>query len=135
MEWDNLTDIHESIARAMEKIDLVNKQIGARRMLFEDKWDIAEEFLGRPGRMLSGSKTSPRGQRIIWNANVCTLEHGKIWFGDLNVTADIAKLIDLSYRLNTLVYVLYEMDARFDAIVCVSPHGEVVWDKQGDGQL
>lgn len=126
----------EVIEKVLEKIQEDNRKIIKARERVIDKWDIAEEYLGRPGRMLSGSKTAPKGKRVVWNANVCTRENGKIWFGDLNVTDSLDKLIELSIRLNTTVYVLYEMDARFDnelnpkfgdAVVAVNEY-ETEWD-------
>jgi len=79
-----------------------------------DAWDIAEQYLGHPGIMLSRSKVAPEGQKVVWNANVCTIGHGKVWFGDLNVTTSIDELSNLAFHLNTPVYVLREMDARFE---------------------
>ena len=111
------------------------------REAMQDAWNTAEEILGYPGRMLSGSKIAPTGQRIIWNSNICTKEHGKIWFGDFNVTKELNKLIDLAFKLNSVVYVLYEMDARFDneltpefdnAVVYVDQHGGSIWDDHGN---
>ncbi len=79
-----------------------------------DVWDIAEQYLGFPGCMLSQSKTAPEGQKVVWNANVCTIGNGKIWFGDLNIDRSLDNLTDLAFHLNTPVYVLREMDARFE---------------------
>ncbi len=99
-----------------------------------DVWQIAETYLGYPGRMLSGSKTAPQGEKIVWNANVCTIGNGKIWFGDLNVTTSIDELTNLAFHLNTPVYVLFEMDARFEnernplfdrAVIVVDQYGGV----------
>lgn len=98
----------------LEKLKARDLEIQADRDSKWEIWDIAEEILGRPGQMVSANKTAPKDQEIIWNANVCTREHGKIWFGDLNVTKDSDKLTDLAIRLKTTVYVLREMDARFD---------------------
>jgi hypothetical protein len=73
--------------------------------------------LGHPGRMISGSKSGYRNRfpdnRPVFNANVC-VESGKIWYGDLDLTLDGEKLQQLADELDEKVYVLYEMDARFE---------------------
>jgi hypothetical protein len=80
--------------------------------------EIADKTLGRPGRMISASK-SDYLQRfpehvVVFNANVCVKGHGKIWFGDLNVTKDEPSLKKLADELGETVYVLREMDGRFE---------------------
>ena len=67
----------------------------------------------RPGRMISGSKTGPKGHICIFNANVCTHSAGKIWFGDIDLTDDAADLQRLANEKGEAVYVLREIDARF----------------------
>jgi hypothetical protein len=39
---------------------------------------------------------------------------GKIWHGDIDITLSSSKLEELAKALNQTVYVLYEMDARFN---------------------
>lgn len=79
--------------------------------------EFAGIHLGLPGRMISGSKSGYR-QRfpqnlVIFNANLCT-ESEKIWWGDLDLTFDAEKLEILSNSLDKKLFVLYEMDARFE---------------------
>ena len=50
---------------------------------------------------------------IIFNANVLILDYGKVWYGDLNLTEDYLVLRDIAQSLDTTLYVLWEMDARF----------------------
>ena len=73
--------------------------------------------LGPNGRMLSGSKSSYRSARpnnfVIFNANLCTKE-GKLWYGDIDLTESQDLLVDLAKSLNQTVYVLHEMDGRFE---------------------
>lgn len=83
----------------------------------KEKEFIALQILGMCGKMISGSKSgycqrNPRNL-AIFNANVCTLTE-KIWFGDLDVSIDKAKLRELAKNLNEDIYVLYEIDARFE---------------------
>ena len=56
---------------------------------------------------------SLRDNLTVFNANVCTAA-GKIWYGDLDVTRDEHMLRALAELLGEKVYVLREMDARFE---------------------
>jgi hypothetical protein len=80
--------------------------------------ELVNNVLGMCGRMLSGSKSgydkAHPGNVVVFNANVCTKKLGKIWFGDIDVTRDEAKLKELAGKLGEPVYVLYEQDARFE---------------------
>jgi hypothetical protein len=75
------------------------------------------EKLGLPGRMISGSKSGYRerypSNLAIFNANLC-IESGKIWFGDLDLSLEKEKLVEISSEMGETVYVLYEMDGRFE---------------------
>jgi len=79
---------------------------------------VLEEELGIPGTMLSGSKSSYRtlhpNNFVIFNSNVITKEHGKIWWGDIDTAIDGITLKNISKKLNIIFYVLKERDARFD---------------------
>lgn len=66
------------------------------------------------GRMISGSKTSPKGHVCVFNANICTKRRGKIWFGDLDLTTDEDRLKAFAKHEGETLYVLRERDARFD---------------------
>ena len=69
------------------------------------------------GRMIGGSKTGYSGLHpddlIIFNANVLMPGHGKVWYGDLNLTKDYLVLREIAQNLNTELYVLWESDGRF----------------------
>lgn len=77
----------------------------------------ASSILGMAGAMITESKSGYREKYpenlSIFNANVCTKDE-KIWWGDLDVTKSQNLLGDLAYILNEDIYVLYEMDARFE---------------------
>lgn len=77
----------------------------------------AEEILGMLGMLISMSKSGYRDRNpdnlVVFNSNVCT-ETEKIWFGDLDITRSKAKLQMLAQELNETIFVLYEMDGRFD---------------------
>ena len=66
-----------------------------------------------PGRIISSAKRGPNGHVCVFNANVCTRSRGKIWWGDLDLTADSAELKKLAQEQREPVYVLRENDARF----------------------
>jgi len=65
------------------------------------------------GRMISGSKSAPKGQFCVWNANAVVKSAGKIWFGDLNLTKDSKALNEIAKMIGEPIYILREMDARF----------------------
>ena len=82
-----------------------------------NQYIIASEILGVCGRMISASKcdysrTYPE-HVVVFNSNICT-ESGKIWYGDIDVTLDEDKLKLLADELDEKIYVIYEMDGRFD---------------------
>jgi hypothetical protein len=88
----------------------------------------------RMGRMISGSKTSPKGHICVFNANLCTKKGGKFWFGDIDLTEDIEHLKTAAKEKDESIYVLREMDARFrneanplfeNAVVVIDPDGTV----------
>jgi len=66
------------------------------------------------GRMVSGSKCAPEGQRCVWNANVIIKSQGKVWFGDLNITKEGKILKEVAEVIGEPLYVLREMDCRFE---------------------
>lgn len=76
--------------------------------------DKAVEYLGYCGQMMSGSKKASVERRVVWNGNVCTREHGKLWFGDISITESSKALQKLADALRVNVYVLRERDARFE---------------------
>jgi hypothetical protein len=69
------------------------------------------------GRMLSGSKSRYREanphNEVYFNANVFT-RNEKIWFGDIDVTIDGEKLERIAEAIGEKLYVLREMDGRFE---------------------
>jgi hypothetical protein len=83
--------------------------------------DKAKEILGHPGRMVSGSKSLYRRSHplnfVVFNANVIAeTEEGlkKIWYGDIDITESENDIQMLAEQLETRVYVVYELAARFE---------------------
>lgn len=77
------------------------------------------EILGPSGRMLSASKgryafNNP-DNIVIFNANVFNSKKEKIWYGDLDLsTKDIDNINKVAVELKNTLYVLREMDGRFE---------------------
>jgi hypothetical protein len=86
-------------------------------MTLDESYMKAQEILGYAGRMLSADKSRYTlrypDNVVVFNSNVCTAA-GKIWFGDADVTKDEAKFKALAEALGEKVYVLRELDGRFD---------------------
>lgn len=89
--------------------------------------NLAIVCLGSAGRLLSGSKGQYRFDNpknfILFNANIFITElvgptneinTHKIWFGDLDITLDWPKLLKLSKESNKHLWILSEMDGRFE---------------------
>lgn len=72
----------------------------------------------KQGRMISLSKSDYRAQHpdnvIVFNANIFTRSRGKIWFGDLDITADGDALKEMADVEGEELYILREYDGRFD---------------------
>ena len=65
------------------------------------------------GRMMGGTKTGPKDHVCVWNANILTRKRGKIWFGDLDITADGKRLKAFAAEVGEPLVILKEMDCRF----------------------
>lgn len=82
---------------------------------FYDAFEKRELYMGR---MISGSKSGYSRKYpdhlVLFNANIFSEDGNKVWFGDLDLTLDSKKLIDIHLELDVNLYVLREMDGRFD---------------------
>lgn len=108
----------------------------------EEVADKAKEILGHNGRMMYGSKSRycdkyPKNYPVF-NANV-VFKRGKVWYGDLDLTLDEEKLVQLAKETGQTIYVLREMDARFEneenplldrAVYAVSPDGKASFEEE-----
>ena len=88
---------------------------------FEPTQDFHEVFERHGlymGRMLSGSKSGYWERHpdnlVVFNGNIVIEKHGKIWYGDIDVTLEEDKLQAIANELCRTLYVLSEHDARFD---------------------
>ena len=70
------------------------------------------------GRLISYSKSTYRkvhpNNLVLFNANIFTESLGKIWHGDLDVTKDEKKLQIICNNIGEDLYILSEMDGRFE---------------------
>lgn len=69
-------------------------------------------------RMITISKSGyiqeyPNG-KPIFNANIFTLEDGKVWYGDLDLKFDAEALQNSAKEIGKDLYILREMDGRFE---------------------
>lgn len=115
--------------------------------------DIVLRYLGHHGAMVSGSKSrymkdNPHN-KVVFNANVVIPVYGKIWYGDIDITKSKKNLIDFCKKIDTDLYILYELDFRFekegrsleDAIAKVSKYYKVTKEsivevnKKGSGEV
>ena len=93
---------------------------GFMKSEFEPEMDFAEVFERhglRIGRMISGSKSGyfnlhPKNN-VVFNGNIVIENHGKVWYGDLDITLEQDKLQAIANELCRDLYILREYDARF----------------------
>jgi len=68
--------------------------------------------------MLSSSKSGYRNRNpeneIFFNANIFTVEDGKIWWGDIDYTKDRETLEKIAMKLERKLYIVKELDGRFE---------------------
>lgn len=83
--------------------------------------EVLETTVGFQGRMITGSKSGYRKalpeNAAVFNANLVVPDgegFNKIWHGDLDLTLDGEKILKLSKEIQLPIYVLREMDARFN---------------------
>jgi len=80
--------------------------------------EIIREIMGSPGRLINMSKGRYRYENprnlVVFNSNIFTQSGKKIWYGDIDVTTNEQDLIDLNKVINEKIYLLYEMDGRFE---------------------
>ena len=106
-----MKEIHKSV------IDFFKQRSTQQKDLIRVQSNCASEILGMIGRMITASKGSYKTAHPdnfpLFNANVCT-SSAKIWYGDLDLVVDCPKLKELAKNLKESIYVLYEMDGRFE---------------------
>jgi len=79
--------------------------------------EIVNQKLGIPGAMISHSKRLYKEEhpnnKVFFNGNVI-IDNKKVWFGDIDVTYKSKILQELADELNKNIYVIPELDGRFD---------------------
>jgi len=80
--------------------------------------DLLHKKLGVCGNLLSGSKSTYRryyqDDKIEFNSNLLCMEYDKVWYGDINITKSGDLLKEIASESGITLYVLSEMDARFE---------------------
>lgn len=124
---------------SMAMLDIIAETNAVTKAVLDKNPDLtklAREILGYPGDMISASKSGygdmyPK-HVAVFNSNVVTAK-GKVWYGDLDITLREDKLLELAQKSGETIYVLYEMDARFEneekpllenAVYAVTPEGK-----------
>ena len=79
--------------------------------------EIISEKVGRVDRMISGSKTGYHNSHpknlVVFNSNII-VNGEKVWYGDIDLTISKTVLQTISVDENVDIYVLWEMDGRFE---------------------
>lgn len=74
--------------------------------------------VGYFGNLISMSKSGYRERNpdhlVVFNSNIIAGDGTKIWFGDIDITNSGEVLKSLADTFETTLYVLHEMDGRFD---------------------
>ena len=83
-----------------------------------DQQKVAEIFHKHglhSARMVGFSKSTYKSDHpyndVYFNANVITINYGKVWYGDLDIDVDSEKLIEISKEIGEPLFILYEMDS------------------------
>lgn len=70
------------------------------------------------GRMIGASKSGYRKKypdnEVFFNANIFTVEDGKIWWGDIDYTVDKPTLEKVANAFGRTLYILKELDGRWE---------------------
>ena len=108
---------------------------------------LLEQELGFSGRLLAESKNDYRKKypdhKVFFNANIFAEEIlfrgdmlllGKVWYGDLDLNLDETKLNDIAKRTESRLFVVKELDGRFENENC--DYGKIcVWKSNNESQL
>lgn len=86
---------------------------------------LLNETLGSSGRLLAESKSDYRNKypdhKVFFNANIFAeslWQSGKLWYGDLDLNNDEIKLNDIAKRSESRLFVVKELDGRFENENC-----------------
>ena len=103
----------KSIWRRLKSILLQKKPLNPKRTSL-----VFNVFRYPFGKMLSSSKSRYRdrnpGNEVFFNANIFTIEDGKIWYGDIDYTKDQETLEKIATKLERNLYIVRELDGRFE---------------------
>lgn len=104
--------------------------------------ELIQKKLGPIGNLISYSKSTYRkvypNNIVVFNSNLI-IDGEKMWYGDIDITKSKNILIELSNELNKTIYILYEMDGRFENedspkidnyVVKVQPNEKIILNKR-----
>jgi hypothetical protein len=102
----------------IKSFDLGSIPIKSEFVASENIMDLFSKHDLPISRMIGASKSTYRtrfpSNIVVFNANIITITSGKIWHGDLDVTKEIKSLTLIAQELGEPLFVLSEMDARFE---------------------
>ncbi|MGD0885369.1 MAG: hypothetical protein ABSA46_10960 [Thermodesulfovibrionales bacterium] len=81
----------------------------ARKITREEAMRMAEELIGKPGRMLYPSKSMGK-PTTMFNAVIFNANAKQIWAGDMEIAIDKEALLKLAEQAGTTIYVVREGD-------------------------
>lgn len=80
-------------------------------------YELITEELGEIGTLITFSKSeyirrNPKNI-VVFNSNII-INNEKYWYGDIDISLNKHKLINLSKIFNETIYILYEKDCRYE---------------------
>jgi hypothetical protein len=76
---------------------------------------VIEEYLGHPGVMLSGNKSSPPGHECYWNSCLFNEKGDQLWWGDIDLTKKEDTIQALAKEIGKF-YITRENPFRWDGL-------------------
>lgn len=77
-------------------------------------WEALQQYVGFPGRMLSGTKSGP--STVYWNACIFTEDGNQVWYGDADPTVEAAKFQAAANAAGVAFIVTPEQPYRWDGL-------------------
>ena len=71
-------------------------------------------FIGRSFVLKDKYRKSNPSHTILFNANIATIEDGKIWWGDIDLTSDREVLTEIARDMGKDLYIVPELEGRFE---------------------
>ena len=107
---DAFNDLAKSHDAHVKEVERLQKELDELNNL---------KLVDQTGELLLECKIGDEYHQLLLEVGLNTIlekfikDIGKVWYGDLNITEDYLILKSIADSLNTTLYVLWEMDARF----------------------